>query len=254
MTTVQESAVYKLAGALLGDEWDDATGKSGKRNHTDLGRQTAGSVGVRLQNNTRDPRILKLLSDVREYVQGAFRQEFEAALEQEITCLQETGLTSGQFGTALTYAKRLVNNRMRQGVKIAGTEGLTTPYCLLGGLDSAERQDGHIEIDIGICGLVGAKRFDPGKKRYHTRPGSLDDAKQVARALQGTMSVDIEPSLGLQARRLGRPSVNELHQPTRLPGGGTFFHAYGVQIGYRASIPIGMMPALYEQSQKAPVG
>ncbi|MBI2085261.1 MAG: hypothetical protein HYT71_01975 [Candidatus Aenigmarchaeota archaeon] len=247
MTTISE-----LAGALLGNEWDEAAGKSGRRNYTDLDREIARSVGVKLGNNTRDHRILKLLSDAREYAQVALRQNFEAALEKELECLQETGLTLEQFDTAMSYAKKLVRDRMRQGVGTVEVKGIVTPYNLFSWPRNVKREDGHMEIDIGIYGLVGYKRFDPQKKGYNTVAGSSDDAKKIARTFQSITAVDLEPSLGLQARRLGRPSVTELHQPAKLPDGTNFFHAYEVEIAYRTRIPIGMMHTLYEQSQKTP--
>lgn len=249
MTTISE-----LVTAFLGTEWDDSMKKHGKRNFTDLDRQAAESAGIRLSNNTRDPRILKLLSDVHEYAQGAFRQDFETALEREITCLQETGLTSEQFDTAIAYAKKLVNDRVRQTFETVEVKDLVTPYSLSGGLRNVGRQNSHMEIDIGVYGLVGAKLFDPRKRGYHTQTGSSDDAKKVAHTFRQLMVVDLGPHLDLQARRLDRPSINELHEPFQLPGGRTFFYAYGVQTGYRTNIPIGMMHALYEQSQKVPAG
>lgn len=245
MTTVSE-----LAAALLGNEWDESTAKPRKRNFTDLDRQAAGSIGIKLGNNTRDHRVLKLLSDVHEHVQGPFRQDFEAALEQELSCLQETGLTTEQFDTALTYAKKLINSGMRSRMGPVEIRGLRTPYQLLGAPSVAGREDSHMEIHVNMHGLVGLKQYNPRRGSYTTVPGSSDDAKKVARTFQPMLTVDLKPSVDLQARRLDRPSITELHTPVRLPGNSVIFHAYEVGMGYVVRIPIGMFRTLYEQSQK----
>ncbi|MBI3413038.1 MAG: hypothetical protein HY051_03095 [Candidatus Aenigmarchaeota archaeon] len=185
------------------------------------------------------------------YFQDLFRENFEAALEWELTCLQETGLTVERFVTAVQYAKWLVNRGMRHGVESVTVKDLNTPYNLLGGSHIARRKDGHVEIDTNLHGLVGVKQLNPRNRRLIVYPGSSEDAKKVASTFQTIMAVDLKPFVDLQARRLGRPSVNELHEPVRLPDGSSFFHAYEVGMRYRVNVPLGMMPALYAQSKKS---